>query len=61
MPAEIWRTNEHRFTKVFVKEKEVENVMIDPNSEIADVNIEDNFFPRTERSSKFDDFKKKNN
>jgi hypothetical protein len=59
IPAEIWRTNEFRFTKVFVKEKEVSTVMIDPNSQTADINIEDNFFPRGESESKFDTFKNK--
>jgi hypothetical protein len=61
IPAEVWRTNESKFSKVFVKEKEVSNVMIDPNSETADVNIEDNIFPKVQRDSKFDDFKKKGN
>ncbi len=58
IPAEIWRLNEQRVTKVFVKEKEVVNVMIDPNAETADINIENNIFPRVERESKFDAFKK---
>ena len=31
IPAEIWRVNEHKVTKVFVKEKEVTNVVLDPN------------------------------
>lgn len=60
IPAEIWRINEQKVTKVFVKDKEVTNVMIDPNLETADVNIEDNIFPKVQRDSKFDQFKKKN-
>jgi hypothetical protein len=59
IPAEIWRLNEQRVTKVFVKDKEVTNVMIDPNLETADMNIEDNIFPKVERPSKFDQFKKR--
>jgi hypothetical protein len=59
IPAEIWRLNESRVTKVFVKEKEVANVMIDPGMETADINIEDNFFPKVEPPSKFDQFKKR--
>jgi hypothetical protein len=59
IPAEIWRLNEHRVTKVFVKEKEVTNVMIDPDMETADINIEDNIFPRVDRPSKFEQFKKR--
>ena len=61
IPAEIWRLNEKEITKVFVKEKEVVNIMLDPNAETADINIEDNIFPRKENSSRFDQFKKKTN
>ncbi len=58
IPAEIWRMNEHRITKVFVKEKEVTNIMIDPNMDTADINIEDNIFPKVQQGSRFDAFKK---
>ncbi|GAB1445011.1 MAG: M1 family metallopeptidase [Cyclobacteriaceae bacterium] len=59
IPAEIWRLNEKEVTKVFIKDKEVTNIVIDPNHETADVNASDNVFPkRTE--SKFDQFKKGN-
>ena len=30
IPAEIWRVNEQQVTKVFVKEKEVTTVVLDP-------------------------------
>lgn len=60
IPAEIWRTNEKQIKKVFVKEKEVVAMVIDPNAETADVNTEDNVFPKKEAESKFDQFKKKN-
>jgi hypothetical protein len=30
IPAEIWRTNEGKVSKVFIKEKEVVNVVLDP-------------------------------
>lgn len=59
IPAEIWRLNEHRVTKVFVKDKEVTHVMIDPNLETADVNLEDNLFPKVSEPSRFDQFKEK--
>jgi hypothetical protein len=60
IPAEIWRLNETKVTKVFVKEKEVASIVIDPLQEITDVNAQDNVFPKVQ-SSKFDEFKKKNN
>ena len=59
VPAEVWRLNETEFTKVFVKDKEVTNVVIDPNQETADINLEDNIFPRTAEPSRFDEFKRK--
>jgi hypothetical protein len=58
LPAEIWRKNENEVTKVFAKEKQVVNIIIDPNSETADVDTSDNFFPRIEKFSKFDRFKR---
>ncbi len=57
IPAEIWRINETRVTKVFVKDKEVVNIMLDPNAETADINVEDNIFPKINKGSKFDAFK----
>jgi hypothetical protein len=60
IPAEIWRSNEEQVTKVFVKEKEVTNVVIDPQNETADVNTSDNVFPRKAEASQFDKFKSKN-
>ncbi len=59
LQAEIWRINENTFTKVFVKEKEVAAVVIDPRKETSDVNAEDNVFPRVQQPSKFDELKKK--
>lgn len=59
IPAEVWRLNEKKITKVFVKDKEVANVMIDPNMETADINIEDNVFPKVQDASRFDQFKNK--
>lgn len=60
LPAEIWRANELEIKKVFVKEKEVINVVIDPNFETADTNLKDNVFPKKVVESKFDQLKKKN-
>jgi hypothetical protein len=59
IPAEIWRVNETKFSKVFVKDKEVASVVLDPKQEVADINIEDNVFPKVEKESKFDELKKK--
>ncbi|MEQ9285563.1 MAG: M1 family metallopeptidase [Cyclobacteriaceae bacterium] len=58
LPAEIWRKNEEIVTKVFAKNKEVTNIIIDPKGETADVDTSDNTFPRVEGFSKFDRYKK---
>jgi hypothetical protein len=58
LPAEIWRLNENEVKKVFVKEKEVSSVVLDPKLETADVNTNDNVFPKKPVTSKFDQFKK---
>lgn len=58
IPAEIWRMNENEAKKVFVKDKEVVSVLVDPNLETADTEISDNIFPRKKSDSKFDQLKK---
>jgi len=61
LPAEIWRMNENEVTKIFVKDKEVINVRIDPMGKLADTETENNNFPRMEEETKFDKFKKGDN
>ncbi|HEX6224298.1 MAG TPA: M1 family metallopeptidase [Chryseolinea sp.] len=59
IPAEIWRVNEKKVNKVFIKDKEVVTVVLDPNQELTDVDLQDNVFPKRAASpSKFDSFKK---
>jgi hypothetical protein len=60
IPAEIWRFNESKISKVFIKDKEVINIVLDPLKETSDINTQDNVFPKIpEGSSTFDEFKKK--
>lgn len=61
LPAEIWRNNEVEIRKVFIKEKEVINMVIDPNFETADINMGDNVFPKKTTENKFDKLKKGTN
>lgn len=58
IPAEIWRLNESEVKKVFIKDKEVVNILLDPGAETADVNPTDNAFPKRAAESKFDKAKK---
>ncbi len=58
--AYIWRKNEFKFTKNFMKTKEVASVLIDPFKETADINENDNFWPRGEiKPSRVELFKMK--
>jgi hypothetical protein len=57
VPVEIWRKNESKFTKVFVKDKEVAAIVIDPFSETADIDVTNNNWPVKELPTKFQLFK----
>lgn len=59
LPAEIWRIHENTFTKVFVKDKEVAAVAIDPQNETSDIQTDDNVFPRAATPTRFDEMKRK--
>lgn len=58
IPVEIWRKNESVFTKVFVKEKEVSGIRLDPFRETADIDESNNNWPVLEMPSRFQVFKK---
>ena len=58
IPAEVWRKNEERVRKVFVKNKEVQSVRLDPYKETADINESNNTFGQIpEQPSRFQVFK----
>lgn len=58
IPAEIWRKNENEFTKVFVKDKVVKGIRIDPFKETADIDENNNNWPVKEVPSRFQVYKK---
>ena len=58
LPAEIWRQNEQEVIRTFVKDKEVVNIVIDPNAETADVDTNNNVFPKKPEVNKFEQLKK---
>ncbi len=57
IPAEIWNRDEKQVTKVFIKNKQVAKITIDPNKMTADANTEDNVFPRANDGDRFEKFK----
>lgn len=58
IPVEIWRKNERKFNQVFVKEKKVKSVKLDPWRETADVDETNNTRPVPESPVLFKVFKK---
>ena len=57
IPAEIWRMDDKKISKVFAFAKPVKQVILDPQEETADVNIENNYYPRRPIPSRFEVFK----
>lgn len=60
IPAEIWRVDNYRVSKVFFFEKEVVSVTLDPFLETADCDLENNFWPRKMVPSTFDAYRMRN-
>jgi hypothetical protein len=57
IPAEIWRKNNQKISKLFITEKPVKQFELDPYQEIADIDRSNNFFPFKSVESKFQLFK----
>ncbi|AHM61566.1 aminopeptidase [Flammeovirgaceae bacterium 311] len=57
MPAEIWRKNENKVSKVFAKSKPVKSIVLDPFRETADIDEDNNYWPAQDRPSRFELFK----
>jgi len=46
IPAEIWRRNNEVVSKMFITEKPIKQIALDPRGETADAAVVNNFFPR---------------
>ncbi len=57
IPAQVWRLNEGKVVKTFVKDKEVASVKLDPFRETADINESNNSWNTMPEPSKFTIFK----
>ncbi len=57
IPVYVWRKNENRVIKTFMKNKEVVSIQIDPLRETADINTGNNTWPLIANPSKFQLFK----
>lgn len=59
IPVYVWRKNENKVTKTFLKDKEVVSIKLDPMRETADINEKNNSWPAISEPSKFQVFKSK--
>ncbi|MEO6314350.1 MAG: M1 family metallopeptidase [Chitinophagaceae bacterium] len=60
IPAQVWRKNEARIVKTFMKNKQVTKVQLDPMRETADINTANNSWPKiAEEPTKFQAYKAK--
>ncbi|HEX8335045.1 MAG TPA: M1 family aminopeptidase, partial [Segetibacter sp.] len=57
IPVTVWRLNEKQVTKVFIKDKEVASVRLDPFRETADINEANQVWPLKEMPNRFQLFK----
>jgi hypothetical protein len=57
IPVTIWRLNEEKVTKLFVKNKEVAAIKLDPMRETADINEANGMWPVKEMPSRYQLFK----
>lgn len=58
IPAEIWKLNNNDVKKSFAFNKPVSSFVLDPYKETADADMENNFFPRRPKESRFQIFKR---
>ena len=59
--ANVWRKNENKVVKTFMKDKAVKSIKLDPYRETADIDEKNNTWPIAEVPSKFQMFKNRDN
>jgi hypothetical protein len=57
LPAEIWRFNTEKTSKLLFTKKELKAVTFDPRQELVDTEVENNFWPRRPVKTKFQLYK----
>jgi len=58
-PVQLWRKNDASVKKIIASDKELVGVTVDPQMETADVNTDNNSWPKQEAPSDFEKFKEK--
>jgi len=59
IPAEIWRRNTKKVSKLLIRDKEITEIALDANWQTADVNVNNNYWPARPIQSRFDLYKAK--
>ncbi len=59
IPAEIWKRNSKQIKKIFILNKQLSRVKLDPFLETADVNMDNNYWPTKSEPTRFQLFKQK--
>ena len=59
IPAEIWRRNHRRVTKLLITRKKVTSLALDPDHELPDVDRDNNHFPQRITPSRLELYKSK--
>ena len=60
IPAEIWRRNNEEVSKVFVTDKIIAQVNLDPYLETADIDRSNNYFPAQQQMRRFELYQQEN-
>jgi hypothetical protein len=59
IPAEIWRKHEENVSKVFIFDKKVQSLRLDPFLETADTDLNNNSWPEKKNPTRYELFRKK--
>jgi hypothetical protein len=59
LPAEIWKLNTEKTSKLLIRDKEITAIAIDEKWETADVDVNNNYWPARPIKSRFEIYKKK--
>ncbi len=58
-PVQVWRKNDAQVSKAIASNKEIVKIVLDPDLETADVNLDNNSWPQQPKENKFQQFKDK--
>ena len=58
IPAEVWRHDPKKFSKLLITDRKVESITLDTYWETADADVDNNYWPRREVESRLELFKR---